>query len=108
MPGPPKKEVLRLLPSELRLLPPGDKAAPGALELQNWRVDQQGVLRSRRGITAEATGFGDPFHTVFRWSDQRYGLTGVNLHKGPTLSTYMGNGFSGEPCTMLADRKSVV
>lgn len=98
----PQKEPIRLLPSELNLLPPGDKAAPGALELSNWRVDQAGVLRSRRGQTVEASGFGGPFHTLFRWSDQRYGITGDALHKGPALGTFLGNGFSGQPCTMFA------
>jgi hypothetical protein len=100
---PPQKEIIRLLPGDaLSLLPPGDKAAPGSLELSNWRVDQSGVLRSRRGLTEEAAGFGGPFHTLFRWDTQRYGITGTNLHKGAAMGTFLAGGFSGEPCTMLA------
>ena len=47
-----KSEPHRILPGSLNLLPPVDKIPEGdCLELLNWRVDQAGVLRSRRGMT---------------------------------------------------------
>lgn len=100
---PPQKEVIRLLPGDgLNLLAPGDKAAPGSLELSNWRVDQAGVLRSRRGQATEAAGFGGPFHTLFRWGVERFGITGTNLHTGPDMAEFLAGGFSGEPASMFA------
>lgn len=85
----------RVLAGSLALLPPGDKLNPGdSLMLSNWRVDQEGQLRSRRGTTRTAT-LGAPITSLFRVDVDRYAGAGTSLYKGTTLGTTLSGGFDG-------------
>ena len=45
-----KQKQLRMLTGGMNVLNPGDKLPAGdCLQLENWRVDQDGALRSRAG-----------------------------------------------------------
>lgn len=94
-----KTEKQRILSLGLNLLPPADKISDGeALLLDNWRVDQQGQLRSTRGVTAEAAGVGSgKFHTLARVGNDRYGGIGTDLWYGTALGTKVAGGFDGNP-----------
>lgn len=86
----------RILTGSWNLLPPGDLVKdPDALWLENWRVDQAGALRSRRGLDpvpgpAEA----GVVHTLWRRNEHRYFGSGVDLHRGTEL---IANGYDGQP-----------
>lgn len=97
-----KTEKQRLLSGSLNLLPPGDKIPDGdALQMQNWRADQQGQLRSRKGC-AQIPGPSNPsgvFHTLARSGGTRYCGVGTSLYygiAGPVMSNVL-TGFDGNP-----------
>jgi hypothetical protein len=99
------KEPFRILAGSLNLLPPADKAAEGdSLALTNWRVDQAGQLRSRRGMV-HATGdiAGSNGHTLFRQSPNRrfLGIDGLLYRsEGPNNYNQIASGFDGQPLGM--------
>lgn len=97
-----RKQKDRVLAGSLNLLPPGDLTpAPDSLRLQNWRVDQAGALRSRRGLHKDASGLGY-IHSLFRSGDDRYGGEAGNLRYGANLSATVASGFDGEPLGFAA------
>lgn len=77
---PSKTETQRVLSGTLNLLPPGDQIPDGdALQLLNWRVDQQGQLRTRKG-SVPATGpiaVTGVMHSLARSGDDRYAGAGT-------------------------------
>ena len=88
----------------LNLLPPSDKPSEGdSLELTNWRVDQSGQLRSRKGM-AHQTGYldagGGAANSMFRQAPStRFLGAGNLLYRSPGPSSYaqMASGFDGQP-----------
>lgn len=94
-----KAEKQRLLSGSLNLLPPSDKVPDGdALLLDNWRVDQAGELRSRKGSNLEAGQLGaGVFHTLTRAGNDRYAGIGTDLWWGPNLDTHIAGGFDSNP-----------
>ena len=80
-----KTEKQRILSSGLNLLPPGEKLADGeALQFDNWRVDQAGELRSRKGAINYWAGYGSGvFHTLARAGADRYAGIGTGLFYTP-------------------------
>lgn len=100
-------EPYRILAGSLNLLPPTDKAPPeDSLELTNFRVDQAGQLKSRKGMVHQS-GFlaGARGHTMFRQSpNRRYAGCGSVLYGGDGLSNYssLATGFDGSALGMEA------
>lgn len=93
----------RVLTGGLNLLASEEKLAPGeSRQLENFRVDQEGVLRSRKGLVADATGLGARVHSLFRSGNDRYGGVGTELRLGPGLGTTVASGFDGEPLAMVS------
>lgn len=94
-----RKERQPIIPGGLNFLMPPDKMpANGSLLLDNWRVDQYGELRSRRGTGLEASNLGvGVFHTLTRFGSDRYAGIGTALWWGPTLATLVKDGFDSNP-----------
>lgn len=98
-----RKEKLRILSGGLNLIAPADKQGdPDSPILHNWRVDQAGQLRSRRGMVADATGLVGAVHSLFRVGEERYGGVGTVLRRGPALTASVATGFSGNPLGLTA------
>lgn len=92
------KQKMRVLSGSLNLLPPTDKAPDeDALELKNWRVDQAGQLRSRKGMD-HLSGYldGGVCHTLFRRGSARYAGIGARL--------YRANGNDGYATELSPDK----
>lgn len=66
-----KRDEQRVLAGSLNLLPPSDKTpANDAIALENFRVDQEGVLRGADSLTAMAAIPGGlAIHTLFKIAD---------------------------------------
>ncbi len=80
-----KLESHRILAGSLNLLPPGDKIPEGdCLELCNFRMDQLGVLRSRKGVQQAPPNFGE---TVFA-DTHSFGRRGNLMYVGAGPSVY--------------------
>jgi len=94
-----RNEKQRVLSGSLNLLPPSDKVPDGdAVLLDNWRVDQVGQLRSRRGAILEAGPVGSgKFHTLARAGNNRYSGIGTELRWGAGADTVVASGFDGNP-----------
>lgn len=95
------KEPFRILAGSLNVLPPGDKGAEeDSLALTNWRVDQAGQLRSRKGMDAAVYKTGANGHTLFRQSPNRrfLGIDDV-LYRDEGINNYnqIASGFDGQP-----------
>jgi len=97
------KQKIRVLAGSLNLLPPVDKIPDeDALELKNWRVDQAGQLRSRKGMM-HLSGYlaGGICHTLYRRGDVRYAGIGARLYRN--YDTEIFDGFdtdAGRPLGM--------
>ncbi len=102
-----QKEPYRILAGSLNLLPPTDKTPPeDSLELTNWRVDQAGQLKSRKGMS-HVSGFltGNRGHTMFRQSpNRRYLGADGTLYAGDGAGNYssIATGFDGQALGMEA------
>ncbi len=71
-----KRDEQRVFPGSLNLLPPSDKAPNDAIALQNFRVDQSGVLRG--GDTFQVLcNVGAAIHTIVKL--QSYSVTQPQL-----------------------------
>lgn len=82
-----KLKELRVLSGSLNLLTPGDKIAPeDATQMENWRVDQAGALRSRNAVSAVAfcnlSATGD-IHTLELRNQTFYMGNGTELFRMP-------------------------
>ena len=98
-----RKHKERILAGSLNLLPPSDiTPPPDSLVLTNWRVDQAGNLRSRRGMNRLATGLVGTVHSLFRKGDNRYAGAGTALLYGTYLENNLASGFDGGPLGMVA------
>lgn len=100
-----RKERHRIMQGAMNVLPPGDKIGAGeSMVLDNWRVDQQGVLRTRGAAVLEGAGsFGTGiYHTIRRTSNARYSGVGTELYFGPEPAgtRLMATGFDGYPLGM--------
>lgn len=86
-----------MLAGSLNLLPPGDLISEGdSLQLQNWRVDQAGQLRSRKGMTGESSVLTDfPVFRMFRAAQDRYAFAGSRVVYGTNLGTRLFSQFDG-------------
>lgn len=93
------RQSQRILAGSLNLLPPTDLTPePDALRLTNWRVDQAGALRSRRGHVTEtlAGTIGETIHSLFREGPNRYAGIGPALRHGAHIISpiyQFGTGF---------------
>lgn len=62
-----RREEQRILAGSLNVLPPSDKTPENdAIELINFRVDQEGVLRGGPGLALVASGLPTPIHSLCR------------------------------------------
>lgn len=100
-----RKERHRIMAGAMNVLPPGDKISPAeSMVLDNWRVDKQGVLRTRGAAVIEGAGsFGSgEYHTIRRTSNSRYSGVGTELYWGPESAgtRLMETGFDGKPLGM--------
>ena len=94
-----RTEKQPIVPGALNLLTPGDKVPEGgSMLLDNWRVDQFGMLRSRQGsnVLASEIGSGN-FHTLARAAGDRYSGVGTELFWGDNAETEVASGFDGNP-----------
>lgn len=100
-----QKSRQRMLTGSMSLLPPGNKVQdPDALWICNFRADQAGKLRSRRGML-HLTGFlpGGRLHSLYRRGALRYGVIGDTLRRGTGLEVTVTTGFSSSyPVTFAA------
>lgn len=94
-----RKEKQRILTGGLNLVPPADKLSDGdSLLMDNWRTDQAGLLRSRKGLIINKSSIaGGVFHTIARAGDNRYLGVGSNLYWGPNAETLLDGGLDGNP-----------
>lgn len=94
-----KTEKQPIIPGALNLLSPGDKVQPGgSMLLDNWRVDQNGELRSRQGSGIEASEIGSGvFHTIARAGNDRFCGVGTELFWGASAGSVVASGFDGNP-----------
>lgn len=98
-----RKHRKRILAGSLNLLPPTDKTPDGeSIRLQNWRVDQAGQLRVRRGMVADSAVLGAEIHSLFRIGNDRFGGVGATLRQGATLASSIASGFDGQSISMAA------
>jgi hypothetical protein len=102
-----RNEKHRILSGSLNLLPPGDKIPEeDSLLLQNWRVDQAGQLRSRKGSEDESGALsGGLCHSLYRRSpNTRYAGIGARLYagEGPNAYAQLYDGFDGQPLGLQA------
>jgi hypothetical protein len=90
----------RVLSGSINLLPPGDQIPQGdALVLEGFRVDQDGMLRTRRGFNAESGLIsGGTIHTLARSGNDRYVGIGNTLYWGSPvpLTTAISSAFDGK------------
>jgi hypothetical protein len=106
-----KRDQERILTGGMNLLPPGDKLAEGeSLEVTNFRVDQQGQLRSRQGFLSLITAFNalssndTVLHSMFRYAAHRYYGANADLFRdgGAAGNRIATNTFDGNPLGMVA------
>lgn len=98
-----RKQKERILAGSLNLLAPADKLPPeDSAELSNWRVDQTGQLRARKGVARVASGLAGEVHTLFRTGDARYAGVGSDLRLGTSLESLVTSGLDGSPLGMTA------
>ena len=99
-----RKQKDRVLAGGLNLLPPGDLTpAPDSLRLQNWRVDQAGAVRSRRGLLRDTPNAVGLINSLFRIGQDRYGGGNGALRYGADLgAVVVASGFDSEPLGFAA------
>lgn len=98
-----KDDSQRILSGSLNLLPPADKVgSPDSPILHNFRVDQAGQLRVRRGTFADTTTLGAAVTGLHRVGNDRFGGVGSALHMGTALATFITNGFDGNAIRFAA------
>lgn len=101
-----QKQQARILNGGLSLVPPVDLTpAPDSLHLQNWRIDQAGQLRSRRGLLRD--GSPGSVHSLFRTGTDRFGGVGSTLRYGTALDSTLASGFDGQPLSFAAQSEHV-
>ncbi len=98
-----RKERHRIMQGAMDVLTPTDKITDGvSAVLDNWRVDKQGVLRTRGAAVIEpgTAAFGSGrYHTIKRNDNYRYSGVGTQLWFGPegAGTTLLASGFDGQP-----------
>jgi len=85
-----------IVPGSLNLMQPGDKLEKGdALQIQNFRVDQLGILKQRHGAAAlNATGVANWIHSIGLLNQRRYYAAASSLYdltRGLIEAGYSGN-----------------
>jgi hypothetical protein len=98
-----EKKSLRLLGGSLSLLSPGDKvSAEDGIQMQNWRADQSGSLRSRGGTTivGEISGV-SLIHSIAQRGNVFYFGADTSLFRGLSSSTPIATGFDGNLLGMV-------
>lgn len=94
------KQSKRILTGGLNLLPPADLIPEqDSIAAQNWRVDQQGNLRSRFGHTVVDSLAGTVNSIYLRDNVARYYGSGFSLFQGVTA---LAAGFDGTPIDMVS------
>jgi hypothetical protein len=102
------KHNQRILSGSLNLLPPPDKVEqPDSVVLQNWRVDQAGCLRSRKGSTVLNGALPGKVHSLFRVGTTRYVGTSTAIRTGSDASTSLDTGYDGNPVSFAAFQNCV-
>src|ERR1035438_7302556 len=95
-------QVQKLLSGGLNLLAPADGIASGqAIACENWRSDQVGILRSRKGMTLVHT-FSYAVNAiidVLSTPPTRYYGVGTALYRE---ATSIATGFDGKPLSMVS------
>lgn len=102
-----QKQHHRVLAGGLALVPPGDKINPAdSLLLTNFRVDQAGELRSRKGVNT-LVSWGDRIHTLYRrHPSTRYAAFAGSLVRGAAApDTEIATGFDGQPLGIVSAGK---
>jgi hypothetical protein len=99
-----RRQDQRILAGSLNLMPPSDKTPePDSPVLQNFRVDQQGQLRTRRGSYLDASGIngGAAFNSIYRTGNDRFCGVGDKLYSGAACATEVTDGFDGNPLSFV-------
>jgi hypothetical protein len=92
----------------ISLAPPPDRINDtDSVVLQNWRVDQAGQLRSRKGMKHASAAIAGNGHTIFRGSSGRYAGVGGSLLMGESLGTSVATGFDGNQIGLAEYHNSV-
>lgn len=90
-----KKASFRILGDGINLLPPTDLGPESAaLDCQNFRVDQQGQLKSREGTAAVNTAGAGPVRSIIKALTKRFVGSGTALFRD---FVSVATGFDGEP-----------
>src|ERR1035438_9857860 len=95
-------QVQKLLSGGLNLLAPADSITSGqAIACENWRSDQVGILRSRKGMTLVHTYAAavNSIIDVLSLSPTRYFGVGTALYRA---TTSIATGFDANPLNMLS------
>lgn len=102
-----QKEKSRVLTGSLNLLPSGDQVPnQDAIELQNWRIDAPGVLRSTRGMNLQPTVIDGTIHTLYRNpGTTRYVGAGDRLYRDAEV--LVTDGFDGVHLSLVYYREWV-
>ncbi|HTB10937.1 MAG TPA: hypothetical protein VK752_05175 [Bryobacteraceae bacterium] len=98
-----EKKSLRLLGGSLSLLTPGDKvAAEDGIQMQNWRADQSGSLRSRGGsnVVAQLTASAR-VHSIAQRGSLFYFGADTSLFRATAPGTAIATGFDGNKIGMV-------
>lgn len=97
-----EKKSLRLLGGSLSLLAPGDKVSPeDGIQMQNWRSDQDGSLRSRGGssVVAQIAG-ASKIHSIAQRGSVFYYGADTSLYRNGSSSA-IATGFDGNLVGMV-------
>ena len=95
-------QVQKLLSGGLNLLAPADSITSGqAIACENWRSDQQGILRSRKGMVLvhNYAAVVNSIIDVLSTSPTRYFGVGNALYRA---TTSIATGFDGTPLAMVS------
>ncbi len=92
-----RTERHRVLTGGMELVPPDDKLNPASSRvLDNFRVDNEGMLWSRAGVALEGGPAGSgKLHTLARVGDYRYTGIGNALYWGLSADYQIIDGFDG-------------
>ena len=97
-----EKKSLRLLGGSLNILSPGDKVQPeDGIQMQNWRADQQGSLRSRGGsaVVTQIAGV-QKIHSIAQRGSLFYYGADTSLFRAGNAAA-IATGFDGNQVGMV-------
>lgn len=97
------KDTQRVISGTLKLLAPADKISESdAVAVDNWRVDTDNLLRSRKGSThtGNVGGASGPWHTLRKVGVYRLAGIGTQLYGGAVPTGLFADQLDGQPLGM--------